>query len=138
MTTVRQAGAVLIDGRAVLIEGPAGCGKTALALELIDRGAQLIGDDGVTLTLRDGHVWIGPPPNTAGLIEVRNAGLLTLPTASGPAALILFLASDAPRFIESAQTVDLLGHSIPRLYFDPDISAAAIRAEHALAMHGLD
>ncbi|MGB7371776.1 MAG: serine kinase, partial [Erythrobacter sp.] len=31
------------------ILGPPGCGKSSLALALIDRGAQLIGDDGVTL-----------------------------------------------------------------------------------------
>ena len=36
-----------IAGRAILIEGEPGTGKTSLALALIDRGATLIGDDGV-------------------------------------------------------------------------------------------
>ena len=44
-----QASAVAINGRALLIEGEPGAGKSSLALALIDRGAQLIGDDGVAL-----------------------------------------------------------------------------------------
>jgi len=39
-----QATAVAINGRAVLIEGPPGAGKSTLALALIDRGAVLVGD----------------------------------------------------------------------------------------------
>jgi chloramphenicol 3-O-phosphotransferase len=35
---VHQASAVVIDGRALLIEGPPGSGKSSLALALIDRG----------------------------------------------------------------------------------------------------
>jgi serine kinase of HPr protein (carbohydrate metabolism regulator) len=42
-----QATAVDVSGRAVLIEGRAGYGKSSLALALIDRGARLIGDDSV-------------------------------------------------------------------------------------------
>ncbi len=37
---VMQASAVAIAGRALLIEGPPGSGKSALALALIDRGAR--------------------------------------------------------------------------------------------------
>ena len=47
--TPHQATAVEIGGRALLIEGPPGSGKSSLALALIDRGARLIGDDSVML-----------------------------------------------------------------------------------------
>ena len=40
-----QATCVAIAGRALLIEGAPGTGKSSLGLALIDRGAQLIGDD---------------------------------------------------------------------------------------------
>ena len=38
-----HATTVAIGGRAVLIEGPSGSGKSDLALRLIDRGARLVG-----------------------------------------------------------------------------------------------
>ena len=134
---VRQATCVAIDGRGLLIEGPPGSGKSTLALKLIDRGARLVGDDGVELGRTQGRVVARPVGRIAGLIEVRNVGLLTMPTIEAPVALVLRLASDAPRFIEQAETADLLGVAIPRLWFDPAIAAADIRAELALARHGL-
>lgn len=137
MSAIRQATAVLIAGRALLIEGPPGSGKSTLALKLIDRGAQLIGDDGVTLERRGAEVWAGPPPNTAGLIELRNVGLIRMPTVNGPVALILTLSPDAPRHRDQADTIELMGAAISHIPFDPAIPAAAIRAEHALDLYGL-
>ena len=135
--TVRQATGVAIGGRAILIEGPPGSGKTTLALTLIDRSATLIGDDAVSLTCAGERVTVAPPPTIAGLIEVRNVGLLSMATTTAPLALVLRLAPDAPRFVEQAGTVHVLGQPIPLLWFDPTIAAAAIRAELALVHHGL-
>ncbi|WP_374406084.1 HPr kinase/phosphorylase [Pelagerythrobacter sp.] len=135
--TVRQATCVAIGGRGLLIEGPPGAGKSGLALALIDRGAMLVGDDGVTLEVRDGQLWALPPPNTAGLAEVRNIGLLRFPVAEARVALRLVLDPAAPRFIEHAAEQDIAGAPIPWLAFDPGIAPAAFRAELALAAHGL-
>jgi HPr Serine kinase C-terminal domain len=133
MTLIHQATCVAIGGRAVLIEGPPGVGKTSLALALIDRGAALIGDDGVSLELREGRLLASPPPNTAGLIEVRNLGLLPWPTVSGvPVALILRLNPDAPRFIEAAEQVELGGITLPLIRLWPDGAVLALKAELAL------
>lgn len=137
MSDVRQAGAVAIAGRGLLIEGAPGSGKSGLALALIDRGAALIGDDGVTLSLRDGRVWAAPPPNTAGLIEVRNVGIVTLPAVEAPVALVLRLAPDAPRYVEEAERAELLGQPIPLLRLDPAAWPLPLRAEWALARYGL-
>lgn len=133
---LRVATAVAIGGRALLIEGVPGSGKSSLALALIDRGAALIGDDGVTLELRGATVWASPAPATAGLIELRNVGIVSLPTTEAPVALVLDLRDDAPRFVERADPVELIGRSLPRLAFDPRGPAAAVRAEYALALHG--
>lgn len=133
---LRQATCVAIDGRGVLIEGAPGAGKSTLALMLIDRGATLVGDDGVTLTARDGVLFAAPPPNTAGLIEVRNVGLVEYPTRRAAIALVLRLADNAPRFVETAETATIEGVAIPSLIFDPSIPAAAIRAEIALERYG--
>jgi len=134
---LRQATAVAIGGRALLIEGPPGSGKSSLALALIDRGATLIGDDGIALQERTGELWASPAPATAGLIELRNVGLVTLPTTEAPIALILDLRDDAPRFVEHAGAAEIAGHTIPWLAFDPRGPAAAVRAEYALALRGL-
>ncbi len=133
---LQRASAVALQGRAVLIEGPPGSGKSSLALALIDRGAVLVGDDGVALAVREGRLWAAPPPNTAGLIELRNVGLLRLPTAEAPVALVLRLDPDAPRFVEVAETATLAGIAVPLIRLYPDSSVLPLRAEHALALHG--
>jgi serine kinase of HPr protein (carbohydrate metabolism regulator) len=134
---LRQSTAVAIGGRALLIEGPPGCGKSSLALALIDRGAVLVGDDGIALEERHGGLWARAAPATVGLLELRNVGLLTLQTTEAPVALVLELCEDAPRFVEQAGTTEVAGHAIPALVFDPRGPASAIRAEYALALHGL-
>ncbi len=123
--------------RAVLIEGEPGSGKSSLALALIDRGAVLVGDDGVTLEDRDGRLWAMPPPNIAGLIEVRNVGLVKLPAGSAPVALVIRLDEAAPRFIDAAETFECAGHRLPRLALFPDTLALPLRAEFALKTYGL-
>ncbi len=134
---LRQAGCVSIDGRGILIEGPPGCGKSSLALMLLDRGGQLVGDDGVALTVRNGRLWASPPPNISGKLEIRNVGIIQLPTIDTPVSLRLVLSDDAPRFVEITKKIELEGVPIPTLYFDARGAAAAIRAEYALALHGL-
>lgn len=138
MSLVVQAGCVAIDGRAVLIMGEPGLGKSSLALALIDRGAVLVGDDGVSLDVADGRLLASPPPNIAGLIEVRNVGLLTLPTASAvPVALALRLDTAAERLPEAPEPIDLGGIAIPMLRLWPDSPVLALRAEAALRRWGL-
>ena len=138
MTLLHRATAVAIGGRAILIEGPPGSGKSSLALAMIDRGAVLIGDDGVTLTRREDRLIASPPPNIAGLLEVRNLGLLTFPvTEELPVALILRFDPAAPRFIESAGQTDLAGVSVPAIAIWPEGPNAALKAELALRHYGL-
>jgi serine kinase of HPr protein (carbohydrate metabolism regulator) len=134
---LHQATCVAIQGRGLLIEGPSGAGKSGLALALIDRGAALVGDDGVALERRGDALWALPPPNTRDLVEVRNLGLLRFPAVEAPVALRLVLDPDAPRFIEAADTCEIEGAPIPSLAFDPRIAPAAFRAELALATYGL-
>lgn len=138
-TLVMQASAVSIGGRALLIEGPPGSGKSSLALALIDRGAGLIGDDAVTLIAEAGRLIASPPPNIAGLIEVRGVGLVHEPAARpAPVALILALGQPAPPRLPAAPLPRrvIAGIAIPVLAFDPGTIAPAARAEKALQMHG--
>ncbi|RYD86449.1 MAG: serine kinase, partial [Sphingomonadales bacterium] len=115
-----QITAVAIGGRALLIDGAPGSGKSSLALGLIDRGAVLIGDDGVMLEVREDALIVNPHPNTQGLIEVRNLGVLPFPVCpQAPASLVIRLAPNAPRFIDAAENIELLGISLPLILIDP-------------------
>ena len=137
-TAIVQASVVAIDGRALMLDGPPGSGKSSLALALIGCGAQLIGDDGVTLT-RDGDtIMASPPPNIAGLLEIRGVGLVEMPLAAPtPLALILTLGEAGARLPKMAGERDVLGLAIPHLAFEPGSIAPAERAEWAMRKHGL-
>ena len=49
-----HASSVAVDGRAVLITGPSGSGKSDLTLRLLDRGFTLVSDD-QTIIKKDGE-----------------------------------------------------------------------------------
>ena len=128
---------VAVAGRAVLISGASGAGKSSLALALIDRGAALVGDDGVTLERVGGRQICSPPPNICGLIEVRNVGLIQLPTTTAPLALCLHLTSAAERMPIGAEMRELDGIKVPQISLYADTPALPLRAEWALRQHGI-
>ena len=138
MTTIlANVSCVAIGGRAVLIEGEPGSGKSSLALALIDRGAVLVGDDGVALETRGGHLWALPPPNIAGLVELRNIGLVTLSASPAPLALVVRLEAAAPRFIDTAERVERAGHALPLVALDPGSPILPLLVEYGLVEYGL-
>lgn len=129
---------VAVAGRGVLIEGGSGTGKSALALALIDRGAVLVGDDSVLLAAIDGRLIAYPHPQTRGLLEIRNLGLLTFPIAEMvEIALLIELDVAAPRFIEGARVVERAGLTIPALSLWPDTMPPVLKVEQALRVYGL-
>lgn len=137
-TVLPNVSCVSLRGRGILILGPSGSGKSSLALALMDRGAELVGDDGVTLAQVGELVVATPPPNTQGLIEIRNVGLLEVPTARAPIAIVINLSPDAERLPLGHGEMDLLGRKVPQVDLYPDTPYLALRAEAALEMHGLE
>jgi serine kinase of HPr protein (carbohydrate metabolism regulator) len=138
MSIAHQATCVAISGRGVLIEGAPGTGKSSLALALIDRGAVLVGDDGVLLLARDGMLIAAPHPEIGGKLEVRNVGLIDMPVLPAvPVALVIRLEASAPRFIDAPEARQLAGISVPLVHLFPDTPALALRTEIALATYGL-
>ena len=134
---LHQATCVAIGGRGVLIEGPPGSGKSSLALALIDRGAQLVGDDGVLLDARGEALFACPAPTTAGKLEVRNLGLLDFPTAGGvPVALVVTLDEKAERWIETAEACERGGIELPLVRLWPGSPVLPLRVELALTHYG--
>src|SRR3954454_8456456 len=73
-----HASTVAIDGRAVLVTGPSGTGKSDLALRLLDRGFTLVSDD-QTIVKKDGNrLLASAPPNIAGKLEIRGIGIMDM------------------------------------------------------------
>ena len=133
-----QATCVAIGGRGLMIEGPPGSGKSSLALTLVDRGAVLVGDDSLMLEAREGWLFASPHPNTAGLLEVRNLGLLDFPVLRDvPVAMVLLLDDTAPRLPEQAERIERVGVDLPLLRLWPDSPVLHLRAELALERFGI-
>ncbi|HEX7851690.1 MAG TPA: aldolase [Sphingomonas sp.] len=124
---------IAIDGRAVLIEGESGAGKSDLALRLIDRGASLISDD-YTLLQRAGRELIASPPDTiAGQIEVRGLGVLPIPHVEKIPVALLVRLTDAPERLPLAEEVRrIAGVDIREVAIDAHTASAAIKVELAL------
>lgn len=134
----RQSTCVAVAGRGILIEGPPGCGKSSLALALIDRRAVLVGDDSVMLEACGESLVARPHPQTRGLLEVRNLGLLPFPCMeSAPVALVIALDPQAPRYIETAEHLTIADLPIPMLRLHPDAATLPLKAELALRHYGL-
>lgn len=135
--TPHVATCVAIGPRGILIEGAPGSGKSALALALIDRGAQLVGDDGVMLEAVGDRLVARPHPNTRALLEIRNLGLVPCPVRDTvEIALAITLSPDAPRFIETPGLVERLGVSVPHVAIWPEPHPPALKVEHALRLYG--
>ena len=84
--------AVARGGRGVLILGASGAGKSALALELMALGADLVADDAVLLQKSGAGVCMRAPESIAGCIEARGVGLITVkPIVSAGLAFIVDL-----------------------------------------------
>jgi len=133
-----HASTVAIDGRAVLITGPSGSGKSDLALRLIDRGFILVGDD-QTIVRRDGDRLVASAPaRIAGKLEVRGIGIIEMETASDvPVALLVELTSEIERLPEDNRTSAILGVSLPLVSIDAQAASAPAKVALALDRIGL-
>jgi len=97
--------------RATLFVGPAGSGKSRLAAEAIHLGgAQLVADDQVILTLRDGVLYASPVDTIEGVLAVRDHGLLKLDSVRDvPLSTVI---STVP-LVNAKDKLALLGVQIP-------------------------
>lgn len=90
---VIHASCVAVDGRAALIQGASGSGKSVLALQLMALGAGLVADDRTRLWRHGAVLMADAPATLRGRIEAREVGILTAP-AAGPAEVALVIDMD--------------------------------------------
>jgi len=112
-----HATSVAVGGQAVMMVGASGRGKSALALELMARGAVLVADDRVILTKQDTEIHVTCPEPLRGLIEARGVGILR---AAHAETAILALTVDMDQTETSrmpdARTTPFLGVHVPLLH----------------------
>ena len=133
-----HASSVAVGGRAVLITGPSGSGKSDLALRLLDRGFTLVSDD-QTIVRRDGDRLIASAPaQIAGKLEVRGIGIVDMDSRDDvPVALIVELTSNIDRLPDEDRQRLVLGVTLPVVSIDAMTASAPSKVALALERMGL-
>lgn len=127
---IQHASCAALDGKAVLIRGTSGRGKSALTLELLALGASLVSDDQTCLIRRPRGVVAYAPDTLLGLIEARGIGILNADFAP-PTSLTLVIDLDKIETVRLpiARFCDVLGQSLPLLHKvdGPHFAAAVLQ-----------
>ncbi len=133
-----HASTVALDGRAVLITGPSGSGKSDLALRMLDRGFTLVSDD-QTIVKKDGSRLIASaPPTIAGKLEIRGIGIVEMQRSENvPVALIVELTSEIQRMPDDSRERPILGVGVPLITIDAITASAPSKVAIALDRMGL-
>ena len=129
-----HATAVAIDGRAVLLRGAAGAGKSDLALRLIDAGGRLVADDQSELRREGDAIIVRAPASIAGLIEVRGIGIVRLDAlAEAPVALVAdLMPREKIERLPELQAETILGVALPLIVLAPFEASAPAKLRLAL------
>lgn len=111
-----HAGCVALGNSGVLILGASGTGKSALALQLMAYGCELVSDDRTALAAREGIVVAASPLPIRGKIEARGVGILNAKArAAARVALIVDMDEAEGARLPPFRTYTLLGVELPLL-----------------------
>ncbi|TCD16020.1 HPr kinase/phosphorylase [Oricola cellulosilytica] len=144
-TTLEHVTVIEIDGRGVMIHGPSGVGKTALALELMHRcrvasvPVALVADDYAFVSgdVDTGCLVAKVPDRIAGLVELRGYGVAAVgpgrhrPETRLALAVALCPADEAERVADPGRHLTLHGVEVPEMAL-----LAGTPASSALAVLG--
>ena len=133
-----NATAVALDGRAILITGDSGAGKSSLALALMEQGAVLISDDVTHVKIQDGELLASPYERMKGCVEVWGTGIICgLRTARDVPVLvqIKLTSSITERMPQESTYVEILGRRVRqfRLYKESKVLATLVRTAVKIA-----
>lgn len=113
--------------RGVLIEGPAGAGKSDLALRALDLGFRLVADDRTVVFVTQGRLFGRAPGALTGLMEVRGAGVFSFACLDFAQIVLTVRCVERPQDVErlpDRRSNTLLGIQTPSLdLWAPEASA---------------
>ena len=132
------ASTVALDGRAVLITGPSGSGKSDLTLRLLDRGFVLVSDDQTIVRKIGARLLASAPPTIKGKLEIRGVGIVDMDNVEDvPVALVVELTSEIQRLPDDSRERPVLGIKVPLISVDAMTASAASKVALALDRLGL-
>lgn len=112
-----HATTVAWHAQAVTITGAAGSGKSALGLQLMALGCELVADDQTVLTLHDHRLWATCPAAIHGLIEARFVGILqAVPCLTAVVSLAITMDVVETERLPPDRDVTYLGITLPLLH----------------------
>ena len=133
-----HASTVALEGRAVLIAGISGSGKSDLALRLIDREFTLVSDDQTIVQKRGNRLYVSAPATIRGKLEIRGIGIVTMPVVEDlPLALVVELTSDVQRLPDDSRERVICGLPVPLITIDALTASAPSKVALALDRFGL-
>ena len=133
-----HASAVALEGRAVLITGPSGSGKSDLSLRLLDRGFTLVSDDQTVIKKDGSRLVASAPQNIAGKLEIRGIGIVEMERIENvPVALIVELMGEIERLPDDSRQRPILGIMLPLVTIDALTASAPSKVAIALDRMGL-
>lgn len=133
-----HASSVALDGRAVLITGPSGSGKSDLTLRMLDKGFTLVSDDQTIVRRNDNRLIASAPATIAGKLEIRGLGVFEVEAVDDvPVALLVELTGEIQRMPDDSRERPVLGVPLPLVSIDATTASAASKLALALDRLGL-
>ena len=135
-------------GRAAIIRGASGSGKSDLALRCIGSSAYrradsvgnddfaLVSDDQTAATLIDGAPIVSAPPVLFGRLEVRGLGIVDVPAVNSARLVLAVELTDdeIERMPEVSPRFDVLGHALPTIRLRAFEASAPLKLGLALEL----
>ena len=132
----------------MLIRGPAGCGKSLLAWNLLQaaeqgalRFARLVADDRVHYDVHAGRLLVRPAPALAGLIEIHGLGIRRMDfEAVAAVGLVVDLAAPDGARLPAAEAANatISGVPLPRLAVAAGMAALPLVLARLRTVSALD